>query len=87
MDLSALVQNFGFPVAIAVYFIWRDYQTSKEHKSDLKDIANKAVQAIDKSTDAINDSTSAIGKNSHLLERVNGVLLSRREQTDDRGVN
>lgn len=87
MDLGALVQNLGFPIAIAVYFIWRDYQTSKEHKADLKDIANKAVQAIDKSTDAIVDSTSAISNNSHLLERVNGVLLSRREQTDDRGVN
>lgn len=87
MDLSALVQNFGFPVAIAVYFIWRDYQTSKEHKADLKEIANKAVQSIDKSTDAINDSIDAIGKNSHILERVNGVLLARREQQDDRGVN
>jgi len=87
MDLGALVQNLGFPVAIAVYFIWRDYQTSKEHKADLKEIANKAVQSIDKSTDAINDSIEAIGKNSHILERVNGVLLARRETQDDRGVN
>lgn len=84
MDLGALVQNLGFPIAIAVYFIWRDYQTSKEHKADLKDIANKAVQAIDKSTDAINDSTDAISNNSHILERVNGVLLARKEQNNGR---
>lgn len=85
--MGALVQNLGFPVAIAVYFIWRDYQTSKEHKADLKEIANKAVQSIDKSTDAINDSIEAISNNSHILERVNGVLLARKEQSNDRGVN
>jgi hypothetical protein len=52
----------------------------------LKDIANKAVQAIDKSTDAINDSTTAISNNSHILERVNGVLLAKKEQSNG-GVN
>lgn len=84
MDLSALVQNFGFPVAIAVFFIWRDYQSSKEHKQDLKDIAMKAVQAIDANTEALKDSTeqtklntNALGENSNIMSEVKGVLSTR----------
>lgn len=84
MDLSALVQNFGFPVAIAVFFIWRDYQTSKEHKQDLKDIALKAVVAIDSNTEALRDSTeqtklntAALGENSNIMSEVKGVLSTR----------
>lgn len=89
MDLGALVNQFGFPVAIAVYFIWRDYQSSKEHKKDLGDIAIKAVQAVDKSTEAINDSIECIGKsntviseNSNILNSVKGVLLGRGNKND-----
>ena len=84
MDLGTLVQNLGFPVAIAVYFIWQNYQQSKEHKQDLKDIATKAVQAIDAGTEAIKDSVAVIeknndklGENSNILNRVEGVLSSR----------
>jgi hypothetical protein len=81
MDIAELVNKFGLPVGLLLYFIWRDYQTSKEHKADMRDIAVKSVQAIDKSTEALNDSvdaieksTTAIGNNSNILNTVKGVL-------------
>jgi hypothetical protein len=84
MDLGALVQSLGLPTAIAVFFIWRDYQTNKEHKQDLKDIALKAVQAIDANTEALKDSTvqtklntNALGENSNIMSEVKGVLSTR----------
>lgn len=92
MDLSALVQNFGFPVALAIFFIWMFVQQAKEHKTDLKDIAVKSVQALDAGTEAIKDSTEqiklnndALGKNSTSLDRVN-VLLSQRGQNNGNGI-
>ena len=87
MDISALVQNFGFPIAIAVYFIWRDYQSSKEHKADLKDIATKAVSALGESTEAVKDATAVIGKNSDTLGRVEGVILGRGQHNDSGNSN
>jgi hypothetical protein len=84
MDLVELVKNFGLPTAIAIFFIWRDYQSSKEHKEDLKNIAVKAVTAIDAGTEAIKDSVTVIDKNSErlgentsILNRVEGVLSNR----------
>jgi hypothetical protein len=92
MDISALVQNFGFPVATAVFFIWMFVNQAKEHKADLKDIAVKSVQAIDGATEAIKDSTEqmklnndALGNNSRSLDRVN-VVLSQRGQNNGNGI-
>lgn len=51
MDLSALVQNFGLPVALLVYFIAQNTSISKEYNQYVKDIAQKAVDAINKSTE------------------------------------
>ena len=94
MDLSALVQNFGFPVAAAVFFIWMFVSQAKEHKADLKDIAIKSVQAIDAGTEAIKDSTEQIklnntrlGENSHSLENVNVLLSQQRNRSDGMGNN
>lgn len=92
MDLSALVQNFGFPVAIAVFFIWRDYQSSREHKQDLKEIAVKAVTSIDAGTEAIKDSTeqiklnnTSLSNNSHSLSEVNVLLSQQRNRNNGMG--
>lgn len=92
MDLSALVQNFGFPVAAAVFFIWMFVQQAKEHKQDLKDIAVKSVQAIDAGTEAIRDSTeqiklnnTALNENSHSLGDVKVLLSQQRNQNNGMG--
>jgi len=94
MDFGALVKDLGFPIAVATFFVWRDYQSSKEHKQDLKDIALKSVQAIDAGTEAVRDSisvidknTAALGNNSNIISRIEGVLSRRGYQNDDRSGN
>lgn len=84
MDIAEIVSKFGLPTGLLIYFIWRDYQTSKEHKADMREIAIKSVQAIDKSTDAMLESTKAveegsqvIRENSDTLNTVKGVLLQK----------
>ena len=51
MDLASLVKDFGLPVALLLYFIWQNTSISKEYNSYVKDIAQKAVDAINKSTE------------------------------------
>lgn len=92
MDIASLVQNFGLPVAAAVFFIWMYVNQAKEHKQDLKDIAVKSVQSIDAGTEAIRDSTeqiklnnTALSENSHTLSDVKGVLSSRGVQQNGMG--
>ena len=84
MDLGALINQFGLPVALLVYFIWRDYQSSKERFNDMRDIAQKSVQSIDKATESIKEATSVIAinnqhisDNSDILNEVKGVLSMR----------
>lgn len=76
-DIGALINQFGLPIALLLYFIWRDYQTNKEHKADMRDIAVKAVQALDKSTDAINEGTENTKKSNDLMSEVKGVLSAQ----------
>lgn len=82
MDLMTLVQNFGFPIAIAIFFIWMYASQAKEHKQDLKDIAIKSVQAIDAGTEAIKDSTAISERNVTALNRVEVILSQRGQQND-----
>lgn len=92
MDIASIIDKFGLPVGLLIYFIWQNYQTQKEHKADLKEVANKAIQAIDKSTDAIDESTTAVkanssqlSDNSRTMNRVIGVLSGRGSQSDGGG--
>ncbi|HRJ06917.1 MAG TPA: hypothetical protein PK911_05220 [Candidatus Saccharibacteria bacterium] len=51
MDIGAIVNQFGLPVGLLLYFIWQNYQINREYNAYIKDIANKAILAIDKSTE------------------------------------
>lgn len=51
MDIAPLIKDFGLPVALLVYFIWQNTAISKEYNKYVKDIAQKAVDAINKSTE------------------------------------
>lgn len=51
MPIDQLVQNFGLPIGLLLYFIWRDYQTNREYNQYIKDIAQKTADAINRSTD------------------------------------
>lgn len=86
MDFMTLVQNFGLPVATAVFFIWLYVTQAKEHKEDLKNIAVQAVKAADAGTEAIKDATATLEKNNTALSRVE-VVLSRREGQSNGMVN
>lgn len=84
VSIGALFQTLGLPLGLAIFFMFREYQTSKEHKQDLKDIAIKAVAAIDAGTEAIKDSTeqikvsnNVISNNSNIIAEIKGVLSNR----------
>lgn len=51
MDITPLIKDFGLPVALLVYFIWQNAAISREYNNYVKDIAQKAVDAINKSTE------------------------------------
>lgn len=85
MDIASLVQNFGLPVAVAVFFIWMYVSQAKEHKQDLKDIAIKSVLAIDSGTDAINDSIAQIKLNTTALNENSNVLCMAKNCISEKG--
>lgn len=49
--IEGLLKDFGLPVALLVYFIYQNASISKEYNKYVKDIAQKAVDAINKSTE------------------------------------
>lgn len=51
MDIAPLIKDFGLPVALLLYFIWQNTSISKEYNAYVKDIAQKAIDAINKSTE------------------------------------
>lgn len=51
MPDASLIKDFGLPVALLLYFIWQNTSISKEYNQYVKDIAQKAIDAINKSTE------------------------------------
>ncbi len=51
MPDASLIKDFGLPVALLLYFIWQNTSISKEYNTYVKDIAQKAIDAINKSTE------------------------------------
>lgn len=92
MDLVELIKQLGFPIAIAVYFIWQNGKLEKEHKGDIKTIANTAVEAINKNTesdkivaDALVKNNTVIENNGRIISRLEGVLASREQNNGSSG--
>lgn len=92
MEIATLIERFGLAIGLLIYFIWRDYKTSKEHKDDIRNIAIRTAESIEKSTEAIRDankvaekSTKAVSDNTHMLNNVRGVLLSKKGSSNDGG--
>lgn len=67
MDLMQLVKDFGLPVALLLYFIWQNASINKEYNSYVKDIAQKAIDAINKSTEV---DTKMLGVADRLEKRL-----------------
>lgn len=92
MDLLELTKQLGFPVALAIYFIWDNRRIQKERLDDVKTVTSKAVEAINKSTESDKNVTTQLEKNntaldraSGVLSRVEGILTTRGQQNGNRG--
>lgn len=72
--IEGLLKDFGFPIAVAVYFIYQNGKIEKAHKDDLKTLATNALTTLDKNTDALN-------KNSEVLDESNIRLRDARQRT------
>ncbi len=87
MDLVELVKQLGFPVAIAVYFIWQNGRIEKEHKSDIRGLATQVVEALNKNTESdkavtgqLVKNNTALSANERIMNRLEGVLSSQERQ-------
>lgn len=72
MGIDQLVQNFGLPIGLLLWFIYQNYKLSKEYNDYIKDIASKTVNALD-------NSTKTQETTNNVLERVERKLDARRE--------
>lgn len=87
--IEELLKQFGFPIAVAVYFIYQNGKIEKEHKQDIRTIAQQAISALEKNTESdkavteqLEKNNTALGDTNHLLSRIEGVLSNRRERNN-----
>ena len=73
MDLGAAVKDFGLPVALLLYFIWQNASINKEYNSYVKDIAQKTVDAINKSTEVDTKMLQVVERLEKRLDNERGV--------------
>lgn len=92
MDLGALAQSLGLPVALAIYFIIENRRLQKEHLEDVKTITQQAITAINKNTDSdkivadqLVKNDTALDKSTAIINKVEGILSSRERQNGNRG--
>ncbi len=71
MPIDQLVQNFGLPIGLLLWFIYQNYKLSKEYNDYIKDIASKTVNALD-------SSTKTQAETNTVLERVERKLDAGR---------
>lgn len=87
--IEELLKQFGFPIAVAVYFIYQNGKLEKEHKQDIRTIATQAIQALEKNTKSdeavtaeLARNNTALEDNNTLLSEVRGVFSQRRSAKD-----
>lgn len=92
MDLIEATRQFGFPVAIAIYFIWQNGRIEKEHKQDIRTIATAATEALNKNTESdkavteqLEKNNTALSDSNHILSEVKGILSVRERNNGNRG--
>lgn len=73
MPDASLIKDFGLPVALLLYFIWQNASISKEYNSYVKDIAQKTVDAINKSTEVDTRMLQVIERLEKRLDDERGV--------------
>lgn len=73
MEIAPLIKDFGLPVALLLYFIWQNASISREYNSYVKDIAQKAVDAINKSTEVDSKMLDVAKRMEQRLDNERGV--------------
>jgi hypothetical protein len=73
MPIDQLVQNFGLPVGLLVYFIYQNYKISSEYNSYIKDITQKTVDAINKSTEVDTKMLGVVERLEKRLDNERGI--------------
>lgn len=73
MPIDELVQKFGLTVGLLLWFIYRDYKTTKEYNDYIKQIAAQAVAAINKSTEVDEKMLAVAGRLEKRLDDNAGV--------------
>lgn len=76
--IEELLKQFGFPIAVAVYFIYQNGKLEKEHKQDIRTIAQQAISALEKNTESDKAVTTELAKNNTALEDNNTLLSEMR---------
>lgn len=73
MAIDQLVSNFGLPVGLLLYFIWQNYKIGQEYNTYIKDIAQKTVDAINKSTEIDTKTLAVIERLENRLDNGRGI--------------
>lgn len=71
MDLLELAKQFGAPVAIMVFFIWRDYKREQDLTVRLRDLEEYQKTTL---SSIVKESTQAITRNNQLFEEIRELL-------------
>lgn len=72
--MEDLIKNFGFPIAVAVFFIYQYIASNKEHKKDLKEVSLVSIQTLDKNTEALKENTEERALSRRTQDRASFVL-------------
>lgn len=75
--LTELIKTLGFPLTLAVFFIWRDWQSSKDQKRR----ETRLGERLDKIVDDHNRVTETVIVNN--TSAMLGVKESQRELRDE----
>lgn len=60
MDLSNLISNMGFPIAMVLYLLWKDSQSTQKHEEEIRGF----IEAINNNTNVVQrllDKLDALG--------------------------
>lgn len=69
-ELIAVLQNFGFPVAVCGVLMWYIKDINDKFSEQLKDIMNQHKDESDKTVEAINNNTLVMQR---FIDKVGGI--------------
>ncbi len=68
--LQDIATNFGLPVAIMLFYIWRDWKREQSMTVVIADLTSKLMVITENSTDAVSKFTQAIEKLTDRIDKI-----------------